>query len=47
MAPIQDGWQDSQQHAQVEDWLKISGVWFLLQVSILNGGAMSDFSDFW
>ena len=28
--------QDGQQHVQVEDWSKLSSVWFLLQVSILN-----------
>ena len=25
---------------KIEDWPKLIGVWFLLQVSILNGGTM-------
>ena len=33
---IHDCWQ----HVQIEDWPKLSGVWFLLQVSFLNGRAM-------
>ena len=36
MAVIQDG----QQHADVEDWPKFSGIWLLLQVSFLNSRVM-------
>ena len=32
----QDGWK----HVQVGDWPKLSGVWFLLQISILNHRAL-------
>ena len=36
MAAIQDGQQDGWQHVEMEDWPKLIGVQFLLQVSILN-----------
>ena len=32
MTDIEDGWQ----HVEVEDWFKLSGVWFLLPVSMLT-----------
>ena len=43
MTDIQDGWQDVKQHVQVENWPKFNGIWFLLQVCILNGRAIVAF----
>ena len=40
ISAIQDGSQDHQQDVQVEDWPKLSGVWFLMQVSFLNARAI-------
>ena len=37
MASIQDG----QEHVQIEDWPKLSGVWFLVEVFGLNGLGMA------
>ena len=36
MAVIQDGQQDGWHHVKMEDWHKLIGVQFLLQVTILN-----------
>ena len=39
MAAIQDGWQ----HVQVEDWPKLSIVWFSLQLSMISSRVMVAF----
>ena len=42
MAAIQDG----QQQVQIKDWPKLSGVHFLLHVSISNGWTMTAIFDY-
>ena len=32
--------EDSQQHVEFKDGLELNGVWFLLQISVLNGSTI-------